>query len=137
MTVGERIKKRREELNLTQDELAKKVGYKSRSSINKIEMSRDLPLRKVEKMAAALETTPSDLMGWKERLADHYVRLVNYQDILSNLKDSDLELLKNFHTLNSKGQEKVLSYARDLSKVDLYVEGIGLIEVEGKKNGKD
>lgn len=32
MTVGERIKQKRIELNMTQDELAKKVGYKSRSS---------------------------------------------------------------------------------------------------------
>ena len=54
MTVGERIKQRRLELGLSQDELAKKVGYKSRSSINKIELSRDLPLKKVELMAKAL-----------------------------------------------------------------------------------
>jgi len=66
MTIGERIKNRREELGLTQDELAKKCGYKSRSSINKIELSRDLPLRKVSLMAQALETTPAYLMGWKE-----------------------------------------------------------------------
>lgn len=66
MTVGERIKQRRLELNLSQDELAKKVGYKSRSSINKIELARDLPLRKVELMARALDTTPGYLMGWDE-----------------------------------------------------------------------
>ena len=35
--IGKRIKKRREELRLSQDELAKKVGYTSRSTINKIE----------------------------------------------------------------------------------------------------
>ena len=66
MTIGERIKRRREELKMTQDELAKKCGYKSRSSINKIELSRDLPLKKVQLMATALETTPSDLMGWTD-----------------------------------------------------------------------
>ena len=66
MTVGERIKSKRLELNMSQDELAKKVGYKSRSSINKIELARDLPLRKVEKMATALDTTPAFLMGWEE-----------------------------------------------------------------------
>lgn len=66
MTIGQRIKQRREALNLTQEELARKVGYASRSSINKIELSRDLPLRKVEKMAVALETSPSFLMGWTE-----------------------------------------------------------------------
>jgi transcriptional regulator with XRE-family HTH domain len=64
MTIGERIKARRIELNLTQDELAKKAGYKSRSSINKLESSRTLPSRKIEKMAEALETTPAYLMGW-------------------------------------------------------------------------
>ena len=36
--LGLRIKKRREELKLTQQELALKLGYKSRSSINKIEI---------------------------------------------------------------------------------------------------
>ena len=66
MTIGERIKNRREELGLTQDELARKCGYKSRSSINKIELSRDLPLRKVSLMADALQTTPGYLMGWSE-----------------------------------------------------------------------
>jgi transcriptional regulator with XRE-family HTH domain len=66
MTVGEKIKQRRLELNLSQDELAKKVGYKSRSSINKIELARDLPLKKVELMAKALDTTPAYLMGWED-----------------------------------------------------------------------
>ena len=65
MNVGERIKQKRIEMNLTQDELAKKVGYKSRSSINKIELSRDLPLPKVEKVAKALDCSPSYLMGWE------------------------------------------------------------------------
>lgn len=73
MTVGERIKQRRLELNLSQDELAKKVGYKSRSSINKIELARDLPLKKVELMAKALDTTPSYLMGWSEEPYDIHV----------------------------------------------------------------
>lgn len=65
MTIGERIKERRIELGMTQDELAKIVGYKSRSSINKIELSRDLPLKKVSLIAAALDTPPGYLMGWE------------------------------------------------------------------------
>ena len=35
-----RIRSRREELGISQDELAKRIGYKSRSSINKIEMGK-------------------------------------------------------------------------------------------------
>ena len=38
MTIGQRIKRRREELQMSQEELANKIGYKSRSSINKIEL---------------------------------------------------------------------------------------------------
>lgn len=66
MTVGERIRKKRIELGYTQEELSIKAGYKSRSSVNKIENSRDLPLPKVEKMAKLLECTPAYLMGWQD-----------------------------------------------------------------------
>ena len=37
MKIGDRIKARRESLKMTQEELALKMGYKSRSTINKIE----------------------------------------------------------------------------------------------------
>lgn len=48
MAIGDRIKRRREELGLSQEELAKKVGYKSRSSVNKIEVDgRGLPQSKI------------------------------------------------------------------------------------------
>ena len=66
MTAGERIRQKRKELNLSQDDLAKKVGYKSRSSIQKIECARKLPLNKVEVMAHALNCTPGFLMGWED-----------------------------------------------------------------------
>lgn len=63
--LGIRIKNRREELGLTQAELAKKLGYKSRSSINKIEIGdNDLPQSKIIVFAKALNVTPSFLMGW-------------------------------------------------------------------------
>ena len=38
MTIGERIKARRDELGMSQEELAHKIGYKSKTSINKIEL---------------------------------------------------------------------------------------------------
>lgn len=65
MTIGERIKARREELGLSQDELAHRLGYKSRSSINKIELNqRNLTQSKIKALADALSTTPSYVMGW-------------------------------------------------------------------------
>lgn len=63
--IGENIRRRREELGLTQEALAARLGYKSKSSINKIEMGiNDLPQKKIMQFAAALNTTPGLLMGW-------------------------------------------------------------------------
>lgn len=67
MTLGQRIKERRELLKMTQDELAKKLGYKSRSSINKLELGlNDVSQSKIVAIADALHTTPSYLMGWDD-----------------------------------------------------------------------
>lgn len=77
-TIGERVKARREQLGLSQDELAKKLGYKSRSSINKIESdSRNLTQSKIKAIADALDTTPSYIMGWEEE-----PDIPNHPDIL-------------------------------------------------------
>ena len=66
-TIGSRIRNRREELGLSQDELGKRLGYKSRSSINKIELDqRNLTQSKIKAIADALDTTPAYIMGWNE-----------------------------------------------------------------------
>ena len=62
--IYQRIKMRREELGLSQEALAKRMGYKSKSSINKIEMGiNDIPQSKVLAFARALNTTTAYLMG--------------------------------------------------------------------------
>ena len=73
MEIGDRIRKRREELGMSQEELAKKIGYKSRSSINKIENDgRGLPQSKILLIAKSLETTPDFLLGWNDDELDFY-----------------------------------------------------------------
>ena len=64
MTIGERIKHRRIELGLSQDELSRKMGYKTRNAIYQFEQKDNMKLSLVEKFAKALDTTPSYLMGW-------------------------------------------------------------------------
>lgn len=64
MRLYERIKSRREELGLSQEELAHRVGYKDRSSIAKIESGvNDITQSKIAIFAKALETTTLWLMG--------------------------------------------------------------------------
>lgn len=65
--MGTIIKKRREQLGISQEQLASILGYKSRSSINKIELNHtDLPQSKIVALAKALSVTPAYLMGWEE-----------------------------------------------------------------------
>ena len=59
-----RVRLRREELGLSQEQLAQRMGYRSKSSITKLEKGvNDLPQSKLEELAAALDTTPAWLLG--------------------------------------------------------------------------
>ena len=63
MNIGQRIKQRREELHMTQSELALKVDYTTRSAISMIEKeNRDMPLSQLKKFAKALDCDPMWLM---------------------------------------------------------------------------
>lgn len=67
MTIYDRIKYKRLELKMSQQELADKTGYKTRSAINKIENGlRDIGQKKIKQFANALDVTPAYLMGWEE-----------------------------------------------------------------------
>lgn len=62
-----RIRMKRQELGWTTDELAKRMGYKDRSSISKIESGKaDIPQSKVKAFAEVLGTTVSWLLGIDE-----------------------------------------------------------------------
>lgn len=66
LEIYKRIRTRREDLGISQEELAKRLGYRSRSSINKIEKGEnDIPQSKIVAFAQALQTTPEYLMGWE------------------------------------------------------------------------
>jgi transcriptional regulator with XRE-family HTH domain len=63
MAIGDRIKERREQLGITQQQLAERLGYKSKSTINKIEMGiNGISQKKIVDFAKALQTTIEYLM---------------------------------------------------------------------------
>lgn len=110
MTIGQRIKIRREELNMSQDDLAKKVGYKSRSSINKIELDLySLKQSKIKAIADALETTPSYIMGWDEE-AEEAKKAAPSEEGSPNA-----EIIKLFMGLTADQKKEALNYLRYLS----------------------
>ncbi len=66
MTIGQRIKKLRETLDLTQEAVAKQVGCATQTIFKyENEIVTNIPLDKIEKIATALQTTPAYLMGWE------------------------------------------------------------------------
>ena len=67
-TLGSKIRVKRQELGISQSELASALGYSDRSTIAKIEKGvNDITQSKIESFAAALHTTPAYLMGWEEK----------------------------------------------------------------------
>lgn len=91
--IGQNIANKRKELGWTQEDLAKRMGYKSKSTINKIELGvNDIPQSKVVKFADALGVSVAYLMGWEEVkknndiLTDIVVRMRTDEDFASILK---------------------------------------------------
>ncbi len=68
MTVGERIKERRKEINMSADELAVVLRV-SRSTVFRYENGsiEKLPVHILDTIAKALHTTPEYLMGWADK----------------------------------------------------------------------
>jgi repressor LexA len=80
MNLGERIKLRREQLGMSQEELAQKLGYKSRSTIARIESGEnDLNQTKIKSFAEALNTVPGYFLDWEDPI--DYTKLDNYVPI--------------------------------------------------------
>ena len=72
MTLYERIRHRREQLGISQGQLAEELGYTNRSTIAKIESGKnDITQSKIVAFAHALSTTPQYLMGWTDDPYDY------------------------------------------------------------------
>lgn len=88
MTVGERIKELRTSLGLTQEELAYKIGYKSRATVNKIESGeREITQSMIVKFANALHVTPSVIMGWEDLPSENKLQSDKITTLLAKRKD--------------------------------------------------
>lgn len=68
MTIGERIKERRKNLNMSQDDLAEQIGA-NRVTISRYESGAYLPsIPALERLAKALNTTPAKLTGENDNI---------------------------------------------------------------------
>lgn len=99
MTIGERIKKKRIESQLTQEDLAQKIGS-TKQTIYKYENNiiTSIPLEKLALIAETLGISPADLLGWDTvkinkslRAEDGYFNILNdiYQKVTEITPDDD------------------------------------------------
>lgn len=96
MTIGERIKKRRIELGMTQDDLADKAGYYGKSAISRYEKLEDddFTMKQLIRFAAALGVSVAYLMG-EENIEDiigvssHQAGYIQISDITKALQIFD------------------------------------------------
>ncbi|MCR5255981.1 MAG: helix-turn-helix transcriptional regulator [Acetatifactor sp.] len=94
------IRELRLNCGLSQNELAKKVGYKDRSSIAKVEAGVvDIPQSQIKAFADALGVTPGELMGWDEELS-------NKASLSASIyNDEDSSFIKKYHQLTPDNKD--------------------------------
>ena len=101
--IGNLIKQRRLELGMTQEELAHKLGYKSKSTINKIEIGiNGISQSKIVDFAKALDCSPY-LFIESVPHEDHSDLVMKYAELLSNMsKDKQDNVMQYIDFLNKK-----------------------------------
>lgn len=110
MTTGELIKQARKQRNMSQKELAEKLGV-SASMIGQYENDlRNPKLETIQRIATALEVDPYSLMDFDTATAA-------LEDRINN-KSKDL--LTAFDQLNDEGQQKAVERVEELTEIPKY-----------------
>ena len=104
------IRNRRMELNMTQSELAAKMGYADKSMIAKIEKGLvDLPQSKIFAFAKALDTSAADLVGWDE--AEENKDLSNSYMMADLMMDEELlSYIEKIKNISESGKNRIYGY---------------------------
>lgn len=104
---GENLRKLRIARGITQEELSDKLGYSSRSSINKIEAGeRDMPRSKVEQASKILGVSPLELFR-NAPIEDDEIIDVEVDKML-------VEITKNYDKLNDANRMRLSAYIQAL-----------------------
>ena len=94
---GKRVRARREELGWSQEELAFKMGYKTKSSINKIELGHNNVYQStIVKFSEVLGVSISYLMGWEDEEIEQ----------TSKAQEESLEDLTGFDNIAESEEKK-------------------------------
>lgn len=112
MTIGERIKTRRNEMGLSLREAAARLGYNDHTTLSRIEAGKvDLPQSRIVKFAEVLGVTPGYIMGWEQEPEDMGALAAMV------LKDPGLlKLVKNYSILDEADRATVATLVSSLAE---------------------
>lgn len=118
--IGQRIKQVREALGMTQAELARRMGYSARSTINRIENgSQAFPMKKLDKFAQVLDVTPAFLAGFTEEDIPEGLNKEYYIDYILDSDNPEFKALFEMERTSSNDLcTKIKAYNLDDSEVD-------------------
>ena len=113
--IGIRIRKRREQLRISQEELARRTGYGGRTAISKIEKNvNGIPQDKVTLFANALQTTELYLIGTVDDPDLPLKEIIN-SDTSYQINEDDRILIERFHNADPE-KKRIIAYLLELDK---------------------
>lgn len=124
MSIGSRITKRREELGLTVDDLAAKIG-KNRSTVYRYENGdiENVPVSALSDIAEALEVTPAWLMGFDSQEGLFKKHLTLFGDSVDSASEKentldplDQEIMDLLATFDTDEKKSLVQFLRHFSK---------------------
>lgn len=124
--VGNRIKQLRLERDMSQDELAKRSGYGSRSTINKIELGiNDVPQSKIKAIAEALGVCVGDVLCWKDFDKEHKPEQLQQEvNLIEQIEEqhgkTTVEAFTMYTQLDSDDQGEIRGEMKQMLKGEKY-----------------
>lgn len=124
--IGNRIKQLRTEKDMSQDELAKRSGYGSRSTINKIELGiNDVPQSKIKAIAEALGVSVGTLLCWDEFDEKHDTNKIQKEvNLIEHIEQqhgkTTREAFEMYIQLDSDDQGEIRGEIKQMLKAEKY-----------------
>ena len=125
MTIGQNIKRIRKEKKVSQEELKQKTGI-AVETISRWEHDKFTPnIKQVERIAAALEVTPFDIMGfdyWDATIDNKQLcnEVAALEAVDSAYGEAVSKVFTDFLSLNDTGRRKAAEYIADLTEQPKY-----------------
>jgi transcriptional regulator with XRE-family HTH domain len=115
MDLANRVRQRREELGMSQEDLALRMGYSSRTSVNKIENGRPCSQKIIARLAEALGVSIPYLMGWDEEKAiEMHKKNDALSDIIIELRTNEefMSIVETIYQMDKEKRSSLLAFLK-------------------------